>query len=156
MVVAEEPPGLISLQLRCPLLLTPAEEGAAVQPVSPFPHRFTPSRLLCRGVEAHALVCFSDAGSTLILPWSPRVGGWEVTPSSLDPRGQSRRGLHGGRELVSPPLGLYTSQTLRLYFPSWLVRAPTALCGRPLPSPSYGLSTLVPEGGIAFLLPGGA
>lgn len=98
MVVAEEPPGLVSLQLRCPLLLTraPAEEGAAVQPVSPFPHRFTPSRLLCRGVEAHALVCFSDAGSTLILPWSPRVGGWEVTPSSLDPRGQSRRGLHGG------------------------------------------------------------
>lgn len=34
-----------------------------------------------------------------------------MTPSSLDPRGQSRRGLRGGREPVSLSLGLYTSQT---------------------------------------------
>lgn len=39
MVLTKESPGLVSLQLRCPLLPTRAraEEGAAVQPVSPFP-----------------------------------------------------------------------------------------------------------------------
>lgn len=85
MIVAEESLGLVSLQLRCPLLpiRAPAEEGAAVHLVPPFPHRFVPSRLLCREVEAHAPVCFSDAGSTLALPWSPRVRRLRGDPPAL-------------------------------------------------------------------------
>lgn len=55
-----------------------------------------------------------------------------MTPSPPDPGVQSRRGLYGGREPVSLPLGPNASQTSKA-----ILSFPAGWCVRPLPCFSY-------------------
>lgn len=106
MITAKESPGLVSLQLRCPLLPTWASEGesAAVHLAPP-----SPIVLYLRGSSAEKwrpTLWFDPRTRGPLSPYRgvQGSGGWEVTPPALQTRAGNTGGTCIGGRSLSPCL----------------------------------------------------